>query len=148
MVRAALPPPGSWSGQWAPNAQSTRGSTAAATTPRTTTIARDGGPVASALAAFAAGSARTFDGRAQSVGASEIGQCARKIFYLKNEGSEFGAARDPDYVDSWGAIVRGSTFESAFFVPALRARYGDRLRYAGDEQRTLAAGSCPLRRTH
>jgi hypothetical protein len=136
---AASSSPGPWSGQCALNARSTCRPTTTPTS-RTMTIARDGGPVASTLAAFAAGNTRMFDGRAQTVGASEVGQCARKIFYLKNEGSEFGAARDPDHVDSWGATVRGSIFESAFFVPALRARYGDRLLYAGDEQRTLAHG--------
>jgi len=49
----------------------------------------------------------------------------------------YGAPRDPDYVERWGAVHRGSIFESAFFAPALRARFGDKLLYAGDEQQTF-----------
>jgi hypothetical protein len=76
--------------------------------------------------------------RASTVGASDVGQCERKVFFVKNHGHPvYGSARDPNYVERWGARERGSVFESALFVPALRARFGDKLVYAGDEQRTF-----------
>ena len=79
--------------------------------------------------------------RSQTVGASEVGQCARKIFWAKNEGDPIcGAQRDSDYTDTWGARVRGTVFEEQVWTPALRARFGDRLLLAGNEQRTLVAG--------
>jgi hypothetical protein len=81
------------------------------------------------------------DRRASTLGASEVGQCLRKTFFLKNEHDPiYGIERDPDYVDGWGAQIRGSVFERSFWVPALRARYGDRLKFAGDEQRGFESG--------
>jgi hypothetical protein len=68
--------------------------------------------------------------RASTVGASDIGQCARKTFYLKRGDAE----RDPEYFDGWGAALRGSVIERAFWLPALRARFGNKLKFAGDEQ--------------
>lgn len=77
---------------------------------------------------------RIFDrDRSRTVGASEIGQCARKIWWYKA-----GAAKDPEYEDAWGARVRGAVFENHFWVPALRRRYGDKLKCAGVNQRTIA----------
>jgi hypothetical protein len=73
--------------------------------------------------------------RASTLGASEIGQCARKVFYLKRDGK-----RDPGHVDGWGAALRGSVIERAFWLPALRARFGDNLKFAGDEQRQFKSG--------
>src|SRR4051794_13024279 len=94
--------------------------------------------IAEALEAYASATTRTFEGREHTIGASEIGQCARKLFWIKNEGDPVHAAlRNPDYVDGWGAQMRGSVFENHFWLPALRARYGERLKYAGPEQRTL-----------
>jgi hypothetical protein len=79
--------------------------------------------------------------RTQSVGASEVGQCARKVFYLKNEGDPvYGAPRNPDYVDGWGAKVRGTIYENAWWEPALRTAYGERLLFAGPDQRTFRSG--------
>jgi hypothetical protein len=96
------------------------------------TTAHSSGPIGTALAAHAAAGARAFEGRAQVVGASEIGLCARQVFYAKNEDdSDFGAPRNPDYVDGWGAKTRGTIFEEHFWVPALRARYDDRLLFTG-----------------
>jgi hypothetical protein len=97
--------------------------------------------IAEALADYAKGTARRFAvDRAQTVGASECGQCARKTYWIKNEGDpKYGAERDPDYVDRWGARTRGSVFEDHFFVPALRAKYGDNLLLAGAQQRTFVA---------
>ena len=93
-----------------------------------------------ALDAHARATARVFDERAQSVGASECGQCARKVFWLKNEGDPVhGAPRDPGYVDVWGARARGSIYETHFWEPALRARYDKDLLFAGADQRTLVS---------
>ena len=79
--------------------------------------------------------------RAQTVGASEVGQCARKVFWSKNEGDPtYGAARDPDYVDGWGAKVRGTIMEDQFWFPAMQATFGDRLLFAGPAQQTLVSG--------
>lgn len=79
--------------------------------------------------------------RSQTVGASEVGQCARKVFWLKNEGDpQYGAPRDPDYVDGWGARVRGTIMEDQFWFPAMKYAFGDRLLFAGPEQRTLVSG--------
>jgi hypothetical protein len=90
------------------------------------------------LDSFVKASARRFEGRENTVGASEIGQCARKVFFTKNEGDWLaGRSRDQDHVESWGATVRGRLFEDHVWVPALRTRYGDKLLFAGDEQRTL-----------
>jgi hypothetical protein len=98
------------------------------------------GPIATALAAHAAAGARAFEERAQTVGASEIGQCARKIFYLKNEGGEFGSPRDPAYVEGWGARLRGSIFEQCVWAPAMKVKFGERLLFAGDAQQTFTLG--------
>lgn len=75
--------------------------------------------------------------RSKTVGASEIGQCARKTWFSKHD-----APRDPDYVDSWGAQLRGTIIENAFWVPALRKALPPDiiLRFAGDEQETLTDG--------
>jgi len=94
-----------------------------------------------ALNEFAAKTARTFEDRAATVGASDVGQCARKISWQKMEGDpEYQAARDPDFVEGWGAAVRGSTFETHFWLRALRARFKKKLHYAGKGQRTLVSG--------
>jgi hypothetical protein len=91
--------------------------------------------ISEALAAYANALRAPDERRASTVGASEIGQCARKTFYLKHSGE-----RDPEYVDGWGAALRGSVMEQAFWLPALRTRFGDRLKFAGDEQRQLKSG--------
>lgn len=78
--------------------------------------------------------------RSNTVGASEIGQCARKIFWLKSESdSAHRVDRDPDYSETWGARMRGTVFEDRFWEPALRARFGDRLVLAGRNQRTFVS---------
>ena len=92
--------------------------------------------IAEALAEYVAAAALPPGARAGSVGASDVGQCARKIFYDKR-----GAERDHDCADGWGARIRGATFEKFFWAPALRAAHGNRLRYAGDEQVTLTLGA-------
>jgi hypothetical protein len=96
--------------------------------------------IAAALANYAIATARVFEDRAQSVGASEVGQCARKVFWLKNEDDPaHNAPRDSDYVDTWGARTRGTYFEQYFWEPALRRQFGDNLLYAGADQQTLTS---------
>ena len=75
--------------------------------------------------------------RTHSVGASEIGQCERKTFWLKNEIDRgyAGVDRDPEFEESWGARMRGTMFENHFWEPAMRARFGDRLLFAGASSR-------------
>ena len=68
--------------------------------------------------------------RQKTVGASEIGQCARKIWYHKH-----GTGYDEDFADGWGAARRGTVFEKKFFLPAMRKQYGDKLLMAGGKQR-------------
>lgn len=78
--------------------------------------------------------------RTQTVGASEVGQCLRKVWFSKNEiDPDFGITRDPGYEDTWGARVRGSIYENSFWEPALRSGLpeGAELHFAGAEQRTL-----------
>lgn len=73
--------------------------------------------------------------RMSTVGASEVGQCMRKIGYLKHDNPK-NSNRTVDYVDGWGAARRGNTFEDHFFVPALKQHYGKNLLFAGKEQMT------------
>lgn len=97
--------------------------------------------VKDALNRYAAASTRQFSDRSQTVGASEVGQCARKVFWIKNEGDPvYGALRDLRFEDGWGARVRGSIYENHFWEPALRARFGSQLKYAGAEQQTFVSG--------
>ena len=73
--------------------------------------------------------------RAFTLGASDIGQCGRKVFFSKH-----GGERNPEYVDSWGATLRGQMIEQVFWVPALRARFGANLKFIGDRQRQFKRG--------
>ncbi|HEX2554220.1 MAG TPA: hypothetical protein VHL98_10990 [Microvirga sp.] len=95
-----------------------------------------------ALNTYALASAREWEtDRSQTIGASEIGQCARKTFFAKNEGDHvYGRARDGDFSDRWGARVRGSVYENHWWEPALRREFGDRLLFAGADQRTFVDG--------
>jgi hypothetical protein len=79
--------------------------------------------------------------RSQTIGASEIGQCSRKTFWIKNEVDPVHRAeRDPEYVDGWGAKIRGTIMENDFWYPAMRAAYGELLLYAGPEQQSFISG--------
>jgi hypothetical protein len=94
--------------------------------------------IAAALDAYARSTARVFEDRANTVGASEVGRCARQTYYAKNEGdADYGTPRNPDFVESGGATQRGSIYEVHVWEPALRARYGERLLYAGKQQQTF-----------
>src|SRR5262245_2188384 len=48
--------------------------------------------------------------------------------------------RNPNYVEGWGNPTRGSIFEKYYWEPALRAAYGNRLRFAGKAQKTFIQG--------
>jgi hypothetical protein len=79
--------------------------------------------------------------RAQSIGASEIGQCARKIFCTKFEDDpDLAVPRDPDAHDSWGARERGNLIEKHLLVPAMRAKFNHLAMFMGEEQRTFFDG--------
>jgi hypothetical protein len=93
------------------------------------------GIVANALTDYARSLRSSAANRAYTVGASDIGQCARKAFFVKHNG-----ARDPGYVDTWGAALRGQIIEQAYWVPALRARFGADLKFVGDRQRQFKRG--------
>lgn len=95
-----------------------------------------------ALNAYAAREGRAFSrDRQATVGASEVGKCARLVYFLKNEGdASYHHDRDAEHVDGWGARERGKIYEDHVWVPAMRARYGDKLLYAGSDQRTLVDG--------
>jgi len=72
--------------------------------------------------------------RSKTVGASEIGLCARKTFFSKHN-----APRDTDYEDGFGARLRGDVIEEHYWEPGLRATLddGESLLFAGKDQQTL-----------
>ena len=98
--------------------------------------------IAEALADYANATARLFDEREQTVGASEVGQCARKVYWLKNSDDPMLTARRATKALSMAGArrLRGRIYEDHFWVPAMRARFGDALKFAGAEQRTFASG--------
>ena len=70
--------------------------------------------------------------RRVTVGSSEIGMCARRVSWQKAE---------PELVSgSWGAALRGTVIEERLWLPAMRKKWGDRLLYAGRDQKTLVKG--------
>lgn len=73
--------------------------------------------------------------RMRTIGASEIGQCARRIHYVKVVGA---SALNPDHKDNWGARVRGSFMEEKFWLPAMRHAFRKKLLIAGKDQRTVS----------
>lgn len=82
--------------------------------------------------------------RSQSVGASEAFDCIRKTFFKKT-----GAAKDPDYEDSWGATSRGDLIENYHVVPALDEFLPEGAFYvgAGEDQKTFIDKDHPLSAT-
>jgi hypothetical protein len=79
--------------------------------------------------------------RGQTVGASEIGQCSRKIWALKFEFEPgVGVARDDDFVEGWGARERGNLIEQHLLVPAIFKRYRERAQLLGPMQQTFIDG--------
>ena len=91
--------------------------------------------ISSALVDYAQSLCGPNKDRAFTLGASDIGQCGRKVFFAKHNGE-----RNPGYVDTWGATLRGQTIEQVFWVPALRARFGANLKFIGDKQRQFKRG--------
>ena len=81
------------------------------------------------------GMQRTFKNRHLTVGASEIGRCARMAWYVKKHPS---AAVFED--ESFGASHRGNMIEAHTVVPALQAAFGDKLLLAGKKQKTFVEG--------
>ncbi len=79
---------------------------------------------------------RKFFNRHKIVGASEIGQCARKTAFSKLQ----SLGPDPGHEESWGAAARGRNFEDTLWVPAMRARYGEDLLYTGKRQKSFVLG--------
>jgi hypothetical protein len=98
------------------------------------TISETGG-VAKALADYARSIRGPAKDRAFTLGASDIGACSRKTFFAKH-----GGERNPGYVETWGATLRGQMIEQVFWVPALRARFGADLKFIGDRQRQFKRG--------
>lgn len=97
-----------------------------------------------AMADYAMENRRQFlHDRTQTIGGSEIGQCARKVWYAKHEGEEFAVEKDPERDDAWGAQVRGQLIEDHIWEPAMRRlaeRNGWTLAFSGTAQRTLSSG--------
>lgn len=88
-----------------------------------------------ALAAWATQTERTWKhDRTKTVGASEIGLCARRVYFSKHDTPQDVQA------PNWGYTRRGASYEDSWFVPALRAYYGKRFRYAGEQQKTFHLG--------
>lgn len=77
---------------------------------------------------------RDMGDRTQTVGASEVGLCERRIWYSKRGRDHVPA------VGSWGAYTRGTTMEEAFWYPAMRAHFGDKLVHAGPDQANIRLG--------
>jgi hypothetical protein len=78
--------------------------------------------------------------RIHTVGASDVGQCERKVYWTKMLGEPDSAKPDADYVDSYGAKLRGTMFEDKFWAPAMKAAFGERLLFSGADQRTFVSG--------
>ena len=100
------------------------------------------GIVTQAVAEFIASQKKVWKhDRRQSIGASEIGQCARKVFCTKFEDDpDLAVERDPDAHDSWGARERGNLIEKHLLVPAMRAKYNHLAMFMGEEQQTFFDG--------
>lgn len=72
--------------------------------------------------------------RAQTIGASEIGGCARRVAYRKK-----GVPVDPDYKDDPGYAERGNILENHLSAPMMRAAIegiGGKLLWAGQKDQT------------
>jgi len=73
--------------------------------------------------------------RSETVGASEIGACARRTWFVKR-GPQVSEAATTNY----GAALRGNLIEDNFWVPAMRKKYAEAFMFSGSDQRTLADG--------
>ena len=88
-----------------------------------------------AIETFGSSVGKAFPDRTRTVGASEIGLCARKIHWGKKAGM-----KDEGFISNWGAHVRGTMMEQTFWLPAMRAKFGEKLIMAGDDQQSLEDG--------
>lgn len=75
--------------------------------------------------------------RSTTVGASEVFDCLRKIWFEKL-GKKHGFTKDEDD-EAWGGMERGNILENHFLVPGITAGLpkGMSLLMAGDDQKTL-----------
>lgn len=71
--------------------------------------------------------------RTKTVGASEIGLCARRMHFVKK-----AKAHDDSHVEGWGARMRGNVMESELWVPAMEKKFGKRYLHGGALQKTFA----------
>lgn len=78
---------------------------------------------------------KIFKNRHLTVGASEIGRCARQTWYVKHH----PAAQALDEI-SYGAIHRGNMLENHLLVPALRRHFGGDILFSGKDQKTFIDG--------
>ena len=83
--------------------------------------------------------------RNKTLGASEVGQCLRKVWFGKHQGQSYHTwAQDKDWGENWGAMARGSFYEDNFWEPAMAAgveALGGQLLYSGENQTTLVDGN-------
>lgn len=73
--------------------------------------------------------------RMATVGGSEIGRCAREIYWRKKAGSK--EIEDEKDEERWGARIRGTVMEKYFWNLAMKKKFGKKLLYSGDDQTTL-----------
>lgn len=76
--------------------------------------------------------------RSATIGASEIGQCARRTWFAKND-----VPNDDGFIDSRGAAHRGDVIEREVWLPALThwaKKEGHILLAAGEDQETMVDG--------
>ncbi len=89
-----------------------------------------------ALDSYAKGLKSKFnlDERSATVGASEIGACARKTYWSKHPAH---GREDEDFKQRWGALLRGTVMEDKFWEPALKKKYGRKLFMSGKKQQSI-----------
>jgi hypothetical protein len=87
--------------------------------------------------------------RSKTIGASEIGQCARRVWWEKRKlpvGTIVEAKGKPLMVvvpprENYGAALRGTMIENYFWYPAMKKKFGADLKFAGPRgQKTLSDG--------
>jgi hypothetical protein len=74
--------------------------------------------------------------RSRTIGASEIGQCSRRIGWNKST-TPPERDEDPERWDRWGARMRGTIMEDKFWVQAMKRRFRKKLLLSGKNQRTV-----------
>ena len=74
--------------------------------------------------------------RSTTVGASEVGMCARRVRWSKDVGDKTRVK----VRTRWGAALRGNLIEEHVWVPAIRKKWGERFLLGGKSQETLIHG--------